>query len=190
MEQSVLPDETAIDRRIAERLKAMRADRGWSLDELAKRSGASRASLSRLENAETSPTASLLGRLAAAYGMTISRLLHRVEDEYAPLVRRADQPVFVDPDTGFRRRTVSPPSAGLDGEVLEGELKPGTSIAYDASPREGLEHHLVMLEGELDITLSGATHSLKAGDCIRYRLAGASAFRTRRRAARYLIFIA
>ena len=35
----------------------------------------SRASLSRLENAEVSPTASVLGRLCAAYGLTMSRLM-------------------------------------------------------------------------------------------------------------------
>ncbi len=61
---------TIIDRRIAQRLKTLRAERGWSLDELAGRSEISRATLSRLENAEVSPTASALGKLAAAVGQT------------------------------------------------------------------------------------------------------------------------
>jgi len=70
--------ESSIDRRIAQRLKTLRAERGWSLDELAGRSEVSRATLSRLENAEVSPTASVLGKLAASYGLTISRLMHLV----------------------------------------------------------------------------------------------------------------
>ena len=97
-------EETNIDRRIAQRLKTLRAERGWSLDELAGRSDVSRATLSRLENADVSPTAGVLGKLAAAHGLTISRLMHLVEDDFAPLIRRSVQPVWSDPSTGFERR--------------------------------------------------------------------------------------
>ena len=38
-----------VERRIAEQLAALRAERGWSLDGLAERTGISRATLSRLE---------------------------------------------------------------------------------------------------------------------------------------------
>jgi transcriptional regulator with XRE-family HTH domain len=48
---STVLDPAATDRRLAERLRALRGERGWSLDELARRSGVSRATLSRLENA-------------------------------------------------------------------------------------------------------------------------------------------
>ena len=56
-------DDRDLDLRIAGRLKALRAERGWSLDALARRSNVSRATLSRLENAEVSATANVLGRL-------------------------------------------------------------------------------------------------------------------------------
>ena len=52
--------------RLAQRLRELRHERGWSLDELAARSGVSRATLSRLENNEVSPTAAVLGRLCPA----------------------------------------------------------------------------------------------------------------------------
>lgn len=180
----------AIDQRLAERLRGLRGERGWSLDELARRSGISRASLSRLENAETSPTASVLGRLCAAFGLTLSRLMQLVEGGFAPRLTRNEQPVWTDPETGFRRRQVSPPAETLAGEVLECELGPGTRIAYEKPPRPGLEHHLVMLEGRLEITVGGTAHDLEPGDCLRYRLFGESAFRTpKNRAAKYLLFI-
>ena len=120
------------------------------MDELARRSSISRATLSRLENAEVSPTASVLGRLCAAYGMTMSRLMQMVEVDFAPLLRRAAQPVWTDPETGFRRRSVSPPARSLAAEVLECELEPGTRIAYDRPPRPGLEHHLLLAGGRAD----------------------------------------
>jgi len=170
--------ESSIDRRIAQRLKSLRGECGWSLDELAGRTDVSRATLSRLENADVSPTASVLGKLAAAYGLTISRLLHLVEDDFAPLIRRDLQPVWSDPSTGFKRRSVSPPAQTLAGEVLECTLEPGARIAYDQPPRRGLEHHLVLIEGRLDITVDGQSHALHPGDCLRYQLFGASAFAT------------
>jgi transcriptional regulator with XRE-family HTH domain len=180
----------SIDQRIAARLRSLRAERAWSLDALAGRSGVSRATLSRLENAETSATAATLGRLASAYGLTVSRLMHLVEEGFAPLVPRSAQPVWMDPDGGFTRRQVSPPARALAGEVVECRLEAGTRIAYDAPPRPGLEHHLVLLEGALSITEGGCSHLLAEGDCLRYQLHGPSMFEAPAESpARYLLFI-
>lgn len=188
--ESISSDDSAIDRRIAQRLRALRAERNWSLDDLARLSGVSRATLSRLENAAVSPTASVLGKLCVAYGLPMSRLMHMVEEDFAPLVPRAMQPLWTDPSIGFRRRSVSPPAQALSGEVLECELDAGVHITYDASPRPGLEHHLLLLEGQLRITVDGRSHDLQPGDCLRYQLFGPSAFLTpARSAARYLLFI-
>ncbi|MCB2102825.1 MAG: helix-turn-helix transcriptional regulator [Rhodobacterales bacterium] len=182
--------DTALDDRLAERLRTLRADRGWTLDDLAQRSGVSRATLSRLEKAEVSPTAAVLGRLCAAHDLPLSRLMLMVEDDHAPLVRRADQPVWTDRASGFVRRSVSPPARTLAGEVLDGTLPPGARIDYDRPPRAGLEHHLVLRDGRLTVTLDGVAHALEPGDCLRYRLTGASAFETPPDAgARYLLFL-
>lgn len=183
-------DDFSIDHRIAQRLKGLRAERGWPLDELSRLSGVSRATLSRLENAEVSATAGVLGRLCAAYGLTLSRLMHMVEDAHAPLVRRNAQPVWIDPDTGFRRRSLSPPAQSLAAEALECELPPGTHIAYADPPRPGLEHHLLLVQGRLKVTVGGQTHDLQPGDCLRYRLSGASAFTTPADSpAHYILFM-
>ena len=183
-------DEGNLDQRIAERLKSLRGERGWSLDELARRSTVSRATLSRLENAGVSPTASVLGKLCAAYGLTLSRLMHLVEGEFAPVVRRDAQPVWSDASVGFVRRSVSPPAHTLTGEVLECVLEPGTRIAYDEPPRPGLEHHLALVEGALDVTVGGQTHQLMPGDCLRYQLFGPSVFATPEKSgARYMLFM-
>lgn len=183
-------DTPSIDLRLAGRLKALRMRRGLSLDALAKDSGVSRATLSRLENAEVSATAAVLARLCAAHSISLSRLMHLVEDEAPPVVRRADQPVWADTAEGFVRRSVSPPASPLAGEVIEGTLAPGARIAYDGPPRPGLEHHLVLLEGALAVTVDGTRHEIQPGDCLRYRLDGPSAFETLPgQGARYLLFM-
>jgi transcriptional regulator with XRE-family HTH domain len=190
MEASSIAGSDAVDQRIAERLRALRAERGWSLDDLARRCKVSRATLSRLENAEVSATASVLGRLCAAYGMTLSRLMHMVGDQFAPLVRRNAQPLWTDKSAGFQRRSVSPPAQSLVGEALECELEPGARIEYDDPPRPGLEHHLLLLAGRLDLTVEGRTYDLKPGDCLRYQLFGSSTFAaSERTGARYVLFM-
>jgi transcriptional regulator with XRE-family HTH domain len=109
-----------VDARLGARLAELRAEHGWSLGELAERSGVSRSILSRAERAEISPTASLLNRLCAVYGRTMSPLLSEVEAEPALLVRAGEQPLWEDRTAGFVRRSVSPPHAGLRGELAEG----------------------------------------------------------------------
>jgi transcriptional regulator with XRE-family HTH domain len=185
------PDPLAdIDQSLARRLKALRTQRGWSLDQLAGDSGVSRATLSRLENAEVSATAQVLGRIAAAYGLSISRLIALAEDGFQARLSPTEQPVWRDPQSGFVRRTLSTPDRPLIGEVVAGELPAGGRIAYDRPPRPGLEHHLLLQEGALTVTLGAATNRLAPGDCLRYRLFGTSAFETpAETGARYLLFI-
>ncbi len=183
-------DDASTDLRIAQRLKGLRTEKGWSLDELASRSGVSRATLSRLEKAEVSPTTSALGRLCSAFGITMSRLMMMIEDDFAAMISRSEQPVWRDPDIGFRRRSVSPPAGALAGEVLECQIEPGARIDYDAPPRPGLEHHLVMLEGKLEVTVAGVGHRVAPGDCLRFQLFGPNSFETPPdSSARYLLFI-
>jgi len=178
------------DGRLAERLRGLRAERGWALDELASRSGVSRATLSRLENAEVSPTTSVLGKLCAAYGLTMSRLMRMVEDDFPPLVPHAAQTVWIDAEIGFRRRSVSPPAQSLAGEAIACEIEAGAKIAYDHAPKPGLEHHLLLLEGELVVTLGEDSHRLTPGDCLRYQLFGPSEFATPKKSgAKYVLFM-
>ncbi len=181
---------SAADMRLAERLRALRRAQGWSLDELSALSGVSRASLSRIENGEVSPTASVLGRLAGAHRTTISRLLADIEGDAPALVRRNEQPEWIDPATGFRRRSVSPPSLSFDCEVLCCELPAGARIDYPLPPRPGLEHHLYLTDGALELTIEETLHRLQAGDCLRFKLMGPSRFiATGPRAARYILVL-
>ncbi|MCI2417910.1 XRE family transcriptional regulator [Saccharopolyspora sp. K220] len=164
-----------VEARLAGRLAELRVERGWSLEELARRTGISRSTLSRLERAEISPTATLLNRLCAAYERTMSRLLAEVESEPPQLVRADQQAVWRDGASGFTRRSVSPPHPGLRGEIVEGVLRPGADISYDGPPVPGLEQHIWVLEGVLEVT-AGGVYRVSAGDCLRFRLWDRSRF--------------
>src|SRR5437899_12923582 len=108
-----------MERRIAQQLARRRAERGWSLQALAERTGISRATLSRLERSELSPTAAMLGKLCTSYGWTLSRLMADAETRPPNLVHGAAQAEWKDPGSGYRRRAVSPPARGLRGALVE-----------------------------------------------------------------------
>ncbi|WP_392668557.1 helix-turn-helix domain-containing protein [Streptomyces sp. LN785] len=166
----------AVDARLAARLGELRAGRGWSLDEVSRRSGVSRSTLSRLERGELSPTAAQLGRLCTVYERTMSRLLMDVEAEPPQLVPAGQQPVWRDEASGFVRRSVSPPHSALRAEIIEGVLDAGARIAYDDAPVPGLEQHIWVLEGTVEITVENTVHTVRRGDCLRFRLRGPSRF--------------
>lgn len=179
-----------LDARLADHLAELRVERDWSLDDLAQRTGVSRSTLSRLERAEISPTASLLGKLCAAYGKTLSRLLAEVESESPQLMRADQQLVWQDDSSGFTRRAVSPPHPGLRGEIVEGHLRPGADISYDQPPVPGQEQHIWVLAGELEFSLDDDVHELRAGDVLRFRLWGRARFRNLgRKPVRYAVVV-
>jgi transcriptional regulator with XRE-family HTH domain len=154
---------------LAGNLRMERESRGWTLAALAARSGVSRAMLSKIERCEASPTAALLGRLSAAFGLTMSQLFARIEPQPEGQIARADQqPIWQDPATGFLRRSLSPPGA-VPLELVWGEMPPGAEIACPAASLAFIaDQQLVVISGELTITLGATSHALAAGDCLRF----------------------
>lgn len=165
-------DTDAFDRRLGLRLQDLRRAAALTLDDLAGRTGISRATLSRVERGETSATAQILGKLASVYGRPVSRLIADVETTSARHIPAAEQTVWTDPETGFRRRMVSPPAAGYAAEVLACVIPAGATIAYDAAPVVGLEQHVLLESGRLILTEDGTPHDLAPGDALRFRLTG------------------
>ncbi|HNB27430.1 MAG TPA: XRE family transcriptional regulator [Alphaproteobacteria bacterium] len=162
--------EDSLDTQIAARIRVERDARDWSLDNLAQRSGVSRAMISKVERRESSPTAVLLGKLSAAFGLTLSQLLARAERGHAGLSmhRRRDQRAWRDPETDFERRSLTPPGAATPLELVAGDLPPGASIAYPASAFAMIEdQQIVVLSGRLRFVQGGTTADLSAGDCCR-----------------------
>ena len=150
---------------IAQLIRRERDARGWSLAELADRSGVSRAMISKIERLEASPTATVLVRLAAAFDLTIAGLLLRAQGEGSRLVRAADQPRWRDPDTGFVRRQVF---ARQDHpvELTEVELPAGARVAFPAASYAFIRQVVWVEAGQLTIEEGRDRHVLAPGDSL------------------------
>jgi transcriptional regulator with XRE-family HTH domain len=164
---TIVPDE--LDGRIAARLLAERTSRSWSLEQLAERAGVSRAMISKVERGESSPTAAVLGRLSAAFGLTLSQLLARAEQGAERLLNRAEEQArWRDPDTGFERRALTPPGSASPLELVWGELPPKSRIDYPSSAFTFIEdQQIVVIAGRLTFTQGKQQYQLRAGDCLR-----------------------
>jgi len=161
-----------LDARLAVRLRGLRVERGLTLDGLAERAGVSRSMISLVERGESSPTASVLHRLATGLGTTLASLFDGEEKaEASPLARRVDQVCWRDPETGYVRRNLSPPRFPSPIELVEVVLPPGVRVAYDAVPSSvGIEQQVWVLEGAVELTVGTKTHRLVEGDCLAMRV--------------------
>jgi transcriptional regulator with XRE-family HTH domain len=187
--------------RIAARVGRLRADRDLSLEALAGKSGVSRSMISLVERGETSPTAVVLDKLASALGVTLSSLFDAPGSERrvlpGPVARRADQPRWRDPGSGYLRRNVSPPGGTQPMQIVEVSFPAGARVAFDNSGRDGrgrdgrVHQQVWVLEGTVDVTLGETRHRLRTGDCLAMELDRPTMFHNpTRRPTRYAVVIA
>lgn len=170
--------DTLVDdlgRRLAQRIRLERDGRGWSLAELAGRSGVSKATISKIERAEVSPTAVVLVRLASAFDLTLAGLLLRAEGAGERLSRAAGQPVWRDPETGYVRRQVfSRPDHPV--ELVRVELPARQRVTLPASSYAHIRQLVWVQSGSLVITEGSERHALAAGDCLGFGLPAETTF--------------
>lgn len=166
---------------VAQRIAAERAARGWSLAELAERSGVSKAMISKVERGAASPTASLLGRLSGAFGLTLSTLLARAELADSRLQRASERPTWQDPDSGYIRRRVSP-SSDLPFELIEVELPAGASVTFPPASYAFIRQIIWVLKGRLTFLEGTEVHELEPGDSLLLGPPADCTFTTRGRA--------
>lgn len=160
--------EDSINQRISARIRIERESRGWSLTELAERAGVSRAMIHKIERGESSPTATLLGRLSGAFGISMSTLIARAEMQEGKLLRFADQPVWHDPQSHYLRRHVSPRS-DLPIDLVQIELPAGSDIPMPASSYVQARQLIWLQQGEL--VLWKGTYAMKCRQVIAWNLA-------------------
>ena len=187
-----LPDVNA---RIAERVRQLRAARGLSLDALAERSGVSRSMISLVERGESSPTAVVLEKLATGLGVTMAAMFDAPSTAGAPggpIARRADQPLWRDPGSGYLRRNVSPPGAPQPMQIVEVEFPPRARVAFETGARDvRIQQQVWVLQGTIDVTVGAERHRLRDGDCLAMQLDRPTMFHNpTRKPARYAVVIA
>jgi len=185
-----------LHQRIAGRVGQLRATQGLSLDALARQSGVSRSMISLIERGESSPTAVVLEKLAAGLSVTLASLFDppatTAPAPREPVARRAEQPQWQDPSSGYVQRNVSPPGIPQPMQIVEVHFPPGRRVAFETGGRTVRIYQQVwMLEGAMDITLGTERHRLREGDCLAMQLDGPAMFHNpTRKPARYAVVLA
>jgi transcriptional regulator with XRE-family HTH domain len=162
----VLTDNVAaLTAAVAGHVRALRTGRGWSLDELAGRSGVSKGMVVQIEAARTNPSVGTLVRIADAFGVTIARLLEPAEERTVRLTDAEAAPrLWRGGEGGFGRllRGVNEPNFV---ELWEWCFAPGerhTSENHMPGTREVLH----VLEGTLTLTVDGVEYAVATGQTI------------------------
>lgn len=149
---------------LGQALRQARMRRGYTLQDLSRRTGLSVSSLSNVERDLSSPTVSTLRRILNGLGMSMVDLFRTLENT-AEVVRK-DQRVELlrSPDGKIRYELVSP--AGSQRlEVMLLYLEPGASSGPDPHVHPGEEVGLV-LRGRLRYWVGDKVFDLEAGDAI------------------------
>ncbi|MDJ0346641.1 XRE family transcriptional regulator [Streptomyces sp. H10-C2] len=156
--------------RIAARVHTERERRRWTLAQLADASGVSQAMISRIERGESSPTAVVLGKLSAAFQLSIASLLTLAEATQDDATgtggvhRQADAAEWRDPATGYRRRQITGPQ--FPAEIAEIHLPPGARVPYPAAAFAFVRQVVWVLDGHLTFHDGDTVHELDGGDTI------------------------
>jgi len=144
---------------LAQNVKALRAARGFSQAQLAKRAGIPRTTLSLLESGTANPTLDVALRVARALDVHLEELLEARASQ-TRVVKEAD--LLQRERGGVTVRNLLPERVeGLDIEQLV--IPPGrtlTGIPHTMGTRE----YLSVVTGQLELRVAGESYRLGAGD--------------------------
>ncbi len=145
-----------------------RAERGWSLAQLAQRSGLSAGAVHKIEKSGMTPTIASLMKIAAALGKSVAYFV--------------DEPVTPDVNVvrGDQRARVYTSKQGLDLRNLSGRYGPfliaGAEATVEPLADSGPtpmnhpgEELVIVLEGRMAFDVDGEHPELEAGDSIHFR---------------------
>ena len=158
-----------ISRTIGRRVRAARTDLGWTLDQLATRSGVSRRMLINVEQGVTNPSIATLLRLSDALGIDLPALVDTADDGRAEVVVHRDgeiAPMWVSRAGGSAVMVAgtAPPDVT---ELWDWRLAPGDDYRSEAH-RVGTRELMHVLSGSVVLVVGDAEHRLKSGDSVSF----------------------
>jgi XRE family transcriptional regulator, regulator of sulfur utilization len=154
--------------RVAASLRGFRSGRDLSLDELAAKSGVSRAALSQIESGRTNPTLGVLWKIAVGLELPFHDLLGADEQESAHLLRSNDSLPLKSADGRIETRLISPGKSSPDLELYEIRLQPKAILRSEPHAARTSET-LVVLVGSLRLQVGSSTYELGSGDSAFFR---------------------
>jgi transcriptional regulator with XRE-family HTH domain len=148
--------------RVAENLREHRRRRDMSLDQLAQRTGVSRAGLSQIETRKTNPSIGVLWKIASGLGIPFADLIGEGQPALSVL-RRNDAQILRSTDRKFESRPLMPASGNNQVEIYE--LRMAARSRHASEPHgPGTRELVVVLSGSLRMTVGAQNEELAAGD--------------------------
>lgn len=152
---------------IGRRIRNLRHIKGLTLKDLADRTLCSESMLSKVENGKAQVSLTLLHRIVQSLDITITALFSESQADQGVVTRAKDRSTFRIDANGSRLERLIPPNLG---HLLEGNLhilEPGGG-SDGILTHEGEEVGYV-LNGVLELTVSGVKYLLHSGDSFVYR---------------------
>jgi transcriptional regulator with XRE-family HTH domain len=162
-----MPSPMSIQEQIAsfsESLHVLRQERGWTLDELAERSGLSKSYLSRLESGDRHVSIAAALSLARVFQVSLASLFEPAEAEPCVVVRAGE--TAAQSAKGLSYWPLSRPSPEFRLQplrVIVPANRPG-----DEHQRHDGEEWVYVLSGAVQLSLGGQLHLLGAGDAAHF----------------------
>ncbi len=155
----------SVNKIIATNLNKLRKSAGWSLDKTALQTGVSKAMLGQIEREESSPTISILWKIATGFKVPFSLLLEKPSSKKYLLTLDAEghwQSVG-----GLEVNPIFPYDPEIRCEFFSLKLYPG--YQHISAPHgTGVVEHILVIEGILEILQNDAWVSIPAGQATRF----------------------
>lgn len=161
-------------------LRAMRNERGWSLDRAARETGVSKAMLGQIEREESSPTIATLWKIASGFHVSLSSFLAPIPPESAEcLIFRSSGDIRSQPASeGMLVAPLFPYEPRFGFEVFELTLLPGYERLSDAH-EAGVTEHVIVVRGTMEVLAEGKWIELTEGNAVRFPADRAHGYRNR-----------
>lgn len=154
--------------RISETLKALRKEKGWSLDAASEKTGVSKAMLGQIERGESSPTIATLWKIASGFDVSFSSFVEDVNvDRHGFLYRKSELQQMHKQDDKIRVMPIFSYDEKLGFEVFIIELLPGCE--HLSPPHQpGVIEHVIVSSGEMEVLVDGQWRALKQHEGLRF----------------------
>jgi transcriptional regulator with XRE-family HTH domain len=152
-----------VTRAIGGRVRQGRSSRGWTLDQLAGRSGVSRRMLVSIEQGSANPSIATLLRISDALGIGLPALVDMDRPSRLRVTRAGAAPVLWRGTLGGRAALVAGTEPPDVTELWDWTLGPGESHSSEAHAA-GTRELLLVLAGRLELRVGPHAEVLAAGD--------------------------
>lgn len=163
-----MSDPLEVSERIGARVRQHRRERGWTLDELAGRSGVSRRQLINIERGDGNPGIATLLRLSDALGIGLPVLVEVERPDTCSITPAERAPVLWTGPRGGRASLVAGTEPPDVVELWDWVLHPGEEHQSEAHT-PGTRELLHVTDGQIDLGVGARTHRLHAGDAATFR---------------------